>query len=357
VFVNYIRQYCRYRDTEEVWRRYYPVFRECAEFYRRWLLVELPGNHLMVVPLIDVDEGVYPVQDGPFTVCGAARILHTAWSVAERLGIQDPEVSEWKRLGGMALHLANHLCNPAYSRPPSAGEDRPILAGNPSACFTDYELGDIPLPDLAMDEAVRTWRDRARRATTPPGQMQDGKSNVTGEFESLPFWSWGPLQLAHSAATLGQPDEALAHLKNALKTMMDFGALNESAKTDLSDVHHPWFTTAAGAYLRALTRMLLYTADREVRIAPGIPAAWREFAFDLPLHLGGRVRVEVRDGVLARLTLTERKADPPVRRVHLPKRFLKSGQSFVPPARVAADTAEELVIETGVARGAHELLP
>ncbi len=72
LIANYMDLWRRYTGRDEELRRYYPVIRECAEFYRHWLLVELPGNNLMTVPLIDVNESIYPVQDGPFTTASGA---------------------------------------------------------------------------------------------------------------------------------------------------------------------------------------------------------------------------------------------------------------------------------------------
>ncbi len=342
VVVNYLYEYCRYHDQERTWRRYYPIFRECAEFFRRWLLIELPGNNVMLTWLVDVDETHYPVQDGVFAVCGAARIFHTAWETAERLGIADPEIPEWKRSGAMTLRLANHLCG-------GGGLDRDpavTTADNPASCYVDYELDDVPAGELDVDKAVRAWRDEYRKRFAPESQMEKGKTNLSGEAVAMPFWSWGPLQTAHSAALREQPDTALYNLRHALTTLMDFAALNESAQVDLSDVHHPWFNTAAGAYVRALTRMLVYPKDDVASLMPGIPAEWRDFAFELPIHRGGWVKVRVADGVLVELTIRETTPGPHPRQVHLPKRFAPDRSTLPDGLAVAAETEGVWILET-----------
>lgn len=326
VIVNYLRDWCRFADDEVVWRRYYPVFRECAEFFRRWLIIELPGNAVMLTWLVDVDESHYPVQDGAFSVCGAACALETAWRTAERLGIAEPEIAEWKRLGAMTLRLADQTCG-------GTGLNRDPLvttAGDPVSCYVDYELAAAhPLPeDSTPDEAVRRWREAYRRRAAPEDQMSDGKTNVTGEAVHMPFWSWGPLQSAHSAAMLDRPDDALRELRRALTTVMDFGALNESAQLDLSDVHHPWFNTAAGAYVRALVRMLVYPLDDEIRLLPGIPAGWDAFGFSLPVHRGGRVAVTVREGRLVSVRLSESR--------HACERLVRMPLAYLPAQPVFA---------------------
>src|SRR5690606_5982649 len=105
VYAHVVYAYCRYRGDEATWRRYYPVFREVAEFCRQYQLAELPGNNIMAVPLVDVDETVYPVQDGPFMVHGAAHAFQIAVEVAERLGIDEPELPAWRRFADLTLHL------------------------------------------------------------------------------------------------------------------------------------------------------------------------------------------------------------------------------------------------------------
>jgi hypothetical protein len=322
VLVNYLWQYCRYVDDPAILRRYYPIVRECAEFFRQWLLVELPGNTLMIVPLIDVDESHYPVQDGPFTLCGAARILSLAQTLAERLGLQEPEAPAWQRFGDMALFLARHLYRD-------------------TTAYVDYELFDLPAPQLEPDPAMLAWRDAQRQKLAPVHQFEQAQENVAGDKDKPPFWSWGPLQAAHSAATLGRPEEALERLQISLTTLMDFGALNESAKPDLSLVHHPWFTTAAGAFVRALTRMLLYPQEGELFLLPGIPAAWRQLDVTLPAYGGVTVRMALHEGRFSTLRLTGPAKSLPLT-LHLPKRFLAEVPAGV--GELVAETDEEYAI-------------
>ena len=344
VMCNYLYEYCRYQDTEELWRRYYPIFRECAEFFRRWLLIELPGNNVMVTWLVDVNETYYPVQDGPFTTCGAARIFHAAVETAEMLGINDEQMGEWERMRDMTLRLANHLCGGG-----TLDRDSGVTtADNPATPYIDYELDDLPVPDMEVDEGIRDWRDEYRQRFAPESQMEEEKTNVAGESEHLPFWSWGPLQAAHSAAMQDKPEKAMEKLRRALTTLMDFGALNESAKTDLTDVHHPWFNTAAGAYVRALTRMLVYPRDEETRLLPGIPEGWNEFSFALPIYRGGTVSVEVRDGELRSIRLTETTDETVERKIRIPVRYLPQNPKFAQDVNVIEPREQDLLVSVSV---------
>ena len=351
VMVNYLYEYCRYRGEERLWRRYYPIFRECAEFFRRWLLIELPGNNVMVTWLVDVNETCYPVQDGPFTTCGAARILHVALETAEMLEIDEPRREEWEDMLDRTLRLANHLCGGG-----TLDRDSDVTtADNPASPYIDYELKDVPAGDIEVDRDLRAWRDRYRERFAPESQMEEGKTNVAGEGEHLPFWSWGPLQTAHSAAMQGDAEKAMENLRRALTTLMDFGALNESATTDLTEVHHPWFNTAAGAYVRALTRMLVYPREEEIRLLPGIPEGWQEFSFTMPVYGGGTVSVEVEEGKLTSVRLREKGEEPVRRTVRLPGRYLPSEVEFADGVQVDEHADAHTVVSLTV-RGEAEVL-
>ena len=172
----------------------------------------------------------------------------------------------------------------------------------------------------------------------------------------MPFWSWGPLQQAHSASMQEDAEKAMHNLRRALTTLMDFGALNESAQTDLSDVHHPWFNTAAGAYARALTRMLVYPKDDQIMLLPGIPAGWQEFSFELPVHRGGVIKVEVQAGVFANIALTESRQQAETRMIHLPARYLADGTAFAEEVDVIQKSDEKTILRVQTAKGALELL-
>lgn len=335
VFVNCIYNYCRYRGDEELWRRYYPIFREAAEFFRQYLFVELPGNNGMIVPLVDVNEQHYPVQDGPFAVHGAARIFEIALRRGEVQGETEETLAAWRHYGALARGLSEHL--EELSRQKAERRDG-APANNPSGCYCDYEIfaASLPVPDA--DRTIQEWRDKQRRLLAPKSIFDDGKTGMYGDPEALPFWSWGALNEAYRAATNGAADKALAKLKKALSTMMDFAALNESARTDLSDVHHPWFTTGAGAYVRALTRMLLYPRDEHVFLLPGVPAGWGDLRFTLPVHGRAEVEVALRDDCITHLRLTETGGRPQRRIVHIPARFTLA-DACLPPFQEMTEEA------------------
>jgi hypothetical protein len=338
IIANYLDLWYRYTGDEAVLRRYYPVIRECAEFYRYWLLIELPGNNLMTVPLIDVSEHLYPVEDGPFTICSAARLFDLAVRRAEQLGEDAPLLPVWCRYRDMAIHLVRHLMGRSV-----ANRVYPVWT-----CYQDFELDTVPEPSLTVDSAVEAWRDENRNRAAVD-QMKTAGQNVSGDCSKPRNWPWGAFQQAYFKASLGQPDEAGAALDRAFKVLLPFGGQCESAEEDFSRADHPWFTTASGALLRAVARMFLFPQDDDVRLFPGVPRSWSDFSVEVPAHGGLTVSAEVKAGRLVRLALfAKRPQSGRTVRILIPRHWaaaaapLKAGLQWSEPAE-NSDWREVLV--------------
>ncbi len=314
---NYTWLYCNYLDDEATWRRYYPIIRECAEFFRKWLLIELPGNYAMMVPGIDVDESVSARDDGPAVACGAAVSLHMAADLAERLQLDEPDAPEWRRLSKLASRLARDIGGDFYS---------------------EFNVAMVPEPEESADPAVVEWRRQAREKRL---QKQDGVEHssaaVSGDPEIVSEWAWGHLNRAYVHANEGEAEQALAELRRVPPLRLDYSALCESCSPDKSRLHHPWFTTGAGAFLRTLARMLLIPDGETVRLFPGLPhGTWDELEFRLMAHGNIEVHVTVAAGVVQTLKLRRRGPGSRRCRVILP-------QAYMPKGRHPADGEARLV--------------
>jgi len=333
VIANYIYEYCRYKDDPQTWRRYFPVLFEIAEFHRNWMIIELPGNVVMTPPL--AIEGPNPRQDERNVISGAARSMQVAADAAARLALDEPLAREWKRLADLVvLNIHRQIDGPNS--------------------FLDFELHEYHLPDVQLDPAMAQWRiDERKRLERPPEA-----DNVAGEKAVewvKKVWSWGFFTSAYECATTEQPEKALQQLRGGLNTMMDFASVNESCFEDFTLVKHPWFATAAGAYVRALARMLVRTTRSTIYVAPGVPAEWKQFAFEVPIHGAGRISVQTENGLFTRLSITETRPGTHRRIVHIPKRFLKSMGRLASAAVILEDTPRKLVVQIETS-GTTELL-
>lgn len=326
LIAHYMDLWRRYTGRDEDWRRYYPVIRECAEFFRHWLLIELPGNNLMTVPLIDVDEGFYPVQDGPFTLCSAARVFDLVVRGAEHLGEDADLLPTWRRYRDLSIALVRHVMQRKKE-----GTVFPVWT-----CYQDLDLDTLPEPDLKVDPVMQAWRDEYKTTHAAFDQFKVGKQNVAGDSSKPRNWPWGHFQQVHFMASMGNPEGVMKSLDRAFKVLLPFGGQCESAEEDFSRVDHPWFTTASGAFLRGLARVLVYPRDDEIVLLPGVPETWRDLEFTLPALGAVDVTVKVADGRLTALKLAPRGGSgAQAHRVRIPKRFLPD------PAAVGARAIEE----------------
>lgn len=330
IIADYIYKHYRYQDDDAILRRFYPVIRECAEFYRYWILVELPGNNIMTVPLIDVNESIYPVQDGPFTICSAARLFDLAVRAAERLKEDAAMLPTWRRYRDMCILLVRHV----------------LAAKLPAvACYQDLELDSVPDPDMQVDTAVRDWRDQYKAAHAGFDQMRSGGGNVAGDRSKPRNWPWGAFQQVYLHATLGNPAQVREAIERGLRVLLPFGGQCESAEEDFSRIDHPWFTTASGALLRGVARMCLVPSDDDIRLLPGIPESWKELSFELPAHGALWVAAALREGRLVQLDVRAARPRPGrCVRVHVPAWALPDLSVVAPRVSASADPDGHVVL-------------
>ncbi|MFW5914905.1 MAG: hypothetical protein ACOCTQ_00390 [Planctomycetota bacterium] len=313
VIANYTYCYCRRHDDPELWRRYYPILREVAEFYRWWLLVELPGNMVMVVPTCDINESDYPQQDGPFTLSGAVRVMNIAREVADRLDVEEPATDRWKELEDKALATIYEL----YPKDTTAdGITAPKIAG-----FEDYDLHLLPEPDLDVDSRLAEERLKLRRKAAPPDRSRDLEWGGERPPEQKTTMPWGRFMKTFQKATRWEAAEALESLRYGTELLKDFQVMPETVRLDDDGWAHPWFATAAGAYIRAINRMLAYPRGEDVTVAPGVPEEWEELSYRLPIDLAGRVEVAIKEGTIQRLVVRE-ESGPHRRRIIIPAHLM-----------------------------------
>lgn len=305
---NYTWLYCSILDDKDAWRRYYPLVRECAEYFRHWLLVELPGHYAMIVPGIDVNESTVAYEDGPAMACGAAISLHMAAELAEKLKLNEPDAGEWRRLSRLAGRLARDVGG--------------------SFC-SEFGIAQVPEPGKPADPRVVAWRRRQRSAILVRGQHKHVVASVSGDPEVVSEWAWKHLNQGYLLAGEGRARAALDALRRVPPLGLSFGALCESCSRDKLRIHHPWFTTVAGAFLRTLTRMLLHADGETIRLFPGLPAGtWKDLEFRLMAPGNIEVHCVLVNGTVAALRLRRLSGGVRSCRLVIPRGYLAARQAF-----------------------------
>lgn len=259
----------------------YPVVRECARFFVANMVYESDDGGMFLGKCTDL-ERLGPSRERAFmTTCGAIYTLDAAAQAAERLGQDVPEAAEWRRV---AAKLRASLPHDGTKYVPYPGCTERSIAS----------LGGIfPYPVFDADE------DRQRRAVLDFVAEGRSSGNMYPVGNSVCAWYAG--WMAAALAVLGEGGEAGKLVSEAAAGAGCFGELFEINEAKVS--MRPWFATASGNFVFALNQMLVQSRGDEIRIAPAVPGAWKDFAFTLPAHGDVAVEVAVAGGRLARLAL------------------------------------------------------
>ena len=259
----------------------YPVIRECARFFVANMVYEKDDGGMFLGKCTDL-ERLGPSRERAFmTTCGAIHTLESAAQAAERLGQDAPEAVEWRRV---AAKLRESLPHDGAKYVPYPGcTERSIAV-----------LGGIfPYPVFDGSEAMQ------RRAVLDFVSEGRASGNMYPVGSSVCAWYAG--WMAAALAVLGEGREAGKLMSEAAAGAGCFGELFEINEAEVS--MRPWFATASGNFVFALNQMLVQSRGDEIRIAPAVPDAWKDFAFTLPAHGDVAVDVKVAGGRLARLVL------------------------------------------------------
>ncbi|HPA18749.1 MAG TPA: GDSL-type esterase/lipase family protein [Verrucomicrobiae bacterium] len=274
-------QYLYSDDLDYLKTTGFPIMLECARFFRNNRVLEGENGEAYLDRCTDL-ERLGPSRERAFmTTCGAIYTLRSAAEAAELLGTNLDEATDFR---GTADRLVKGL--------PSRDGRYIAYAGCTEESVAT--LGGLyPFPvfgkkdDLQVN-AARHFIQNARSA----GNMYPMGSKVC---------PWYAGKMSVTMTLLEDRVEAVRWLREAASVTGLFGETWEINEPGLRI--HPWFATASGNCVLALNQMLLCDAEGELRLAPSIPATWKDYSFRLPAQRGVMVDCAVTNGVLARLAL------------------------------------------------------
>lgn len=274
-------QYLYSDDLDYLKTTGFPIMLECARFFRNNRVLEGENGEAYIDRCTDL-ERLGPSRERAFmTTCGAIYALRSAAEAAELLQTNLDEVADFRA-------TADRLVKGLPSR------DGRYIAYAGCTEESVATLGGLyPFPvfgennDLQV-KAARHFIQNAKAA----GNMYPMGSKVC---------PWYAGKMSVTMTLLEDRVEAARWLGEAASVTGLFGETWEINEPGLRI--HPWFATASGNCVLALNQMLLCDAERELRIAPSVPAAWKDYSFRLPAQRGVMVDCVVTNGVLARLAV------------------------------------------------------
>jgi len=319
-------QYLYTADHEYLKTTGYPVIKECARFFRANMVYAGADGQMFIGKCTDL-ERLGPAKLNPFmTACGAIYTLESAAKAAALLGEDPPEAADWT---ATAAKLRQSL--------PQEGNRYVPYLGCPDESVAS--LGGL-FPYPVFDASSELQRNAARH------YLQHGRAfgNMYQMGTSVCAWYLG--WMAAATARLGDRTEPLRLLDEAASGAGCFGEMFEINEEQVSRT--PWFSTASGNVVYALNQMLVQCRDEEIRIAPAVPPAWRDYAFKLACHGDLVLGVDVKQGRLTQLVFEPGRDSVTYRRTLLiPAELLAEGALKQPSVKSvrSAGGMQQVVIQ------------
>lgn len=269
----------------------YDVIRECALFFRRLQVIDLPDGTSFVTKCTDL-ERMGPGRERAFmTTCGVITTLRAAADAADILG-KDADLAADFRACAERLVASLPARDGRYVAYPGCTEESMgTLAG-----FYPFHTFD---------------RSNAKQVAAVAHFLQNGQAFGNMYETGKRICPWYAATMAMASLRAGNAAfPAVRWLQEAARSAGCWGEYWEINEPGVSE-YRPWFMTAAGNVLYAICQLLVADMEGGVHLAAGVPADWRDYSFRLPAPGGFEVRLAVKDGKVAAFSATPRAPGAP----------------------------------------------
>lgn len=264
----------------------YPVLKGSAEFYDHQAVYETKDGKTIIGKCCDLERMPSPVQNPFLTTCAAICALESAAEAAVILSVDGQMAAHWRDL---SARLRRDLPQDGTKYIPYPGYDArsvAVLGG-----LVPY--GVIPAADPLQRVAVRDFDENMDEAG---GMLLGVKRPCT----------WYAAWTAAAQARLGDGAGALRNIQKASSTCGRFGEIFEY--NDPGAMSIPWCSSPQGTFVQAVDEMLLQCVGDELRLAPAVPAQWKNYSFRLKAYDDLTVEAEWKGGRCVLLIVTPGKA-------------------------------------------------
>ena len=270
----------------------YPVLRGCARFFARNMVYADGKGGAFIGKCTDFERLGPAAEKALMTTVGAVYALRRAADAAETLGLADDETAGWRATADALLR------------------GLPVRDGHYVACLNQPDVPNIGLVGGFYPFPVFRASDRLARATAD--YFFANASSVGSMYPSgTGICSWYAAKMALTLLALGEREAPTDWLAAAAQQSIGpFGETYEMREPARDHQTAPWFTTAAGACIEAAMRLFVFDEDGVTHLLRGVPASWREASVCTSAVGGFRVRLDLKDGRLARLDVEARNPAP-----------------------------------------------
>ena len=272
----------RYTGDRDLLRNtVYPVVKGCAQYFQTHHVWETKDGRTILGPLCDLERLPCPVRNAYLTTCGAIFCFEKAAEGAKLLGVDGAAAEEWRRL---AAALRRDLPSDGTRYLPFEGyaeRSVGVLSG-----ILPY--GTVPADDPRQLAAIADFE-------------QNGLSVGNMYSVGTRICTWYAAWLAGAQARLGDGEGAYRNLKRAAASAGAFAEIFEINEPAYRSC--PWCSSPQGTFVQAVNEMLLQGEGDDIKLAPAVPASWRDFAFRLRAPGGKTVEAVFRDGACVKRTV------------------------------------------------------
>ena len=279
--------YCRYTgDRDYLARKGYDVIRECALFFRRLQVIDLPDGTSFVTKCTDLERLGTGHERAFMTTCGVIATLRAAADAADLLGRDAALAADFRACADRLVKSLPERDGRYIAYPGCTDESMGTLAG-----FYPFSVFD---------------RSNAKQVAAVAHFLENGQAfgNMYSTGKRICPWYAATMAMASLRAGNAQfpPVRWLQEAARSGGCWGEFWEINEPGVSEF----RPWFMTAAGNVLYAICQLLVADMPDGVRLAAGVPSDWTDYAFRLPAPGGFMVSMEVKGGRVARLGATAR---------------------------------------------------
>ena len=279
--------YYRYTgDRDYLAKKGYDVIRECALFFRKLQVQDLPDGTSFVVKCTDL-ERMGPGHERAFmTTCGVITTLRAAADAAEILGKDAELVKDFRACADRLVASLPERDGRYIAYPGCTDESMGTLAG-----FYPFRTFD---------------RSNAKQVASVAHFLKNGQAFGNMYSTGKRICPWYAATMAMASLRAGNADyPPVRWLQEAARSGGCWGEYWEINEPGVSE-YRPWFMTAAGNVLYAICQ--LFVADQEggIQLAAGVPVEWTDYSFRLPAPGGIEISCVVKGGKVESLSAKPR---------------------------------------------------
>ena len=306
--------YCRYTgDRAYLAEKGYDVIRECALFFRKLQVHDLPDGTSFMAKCTDLERLGTGHERAFMTTCGAIATLRAAADAAELLGRDADLVADFRSCADRLVASLPERDGRYIAYPGCTEESMGTLAG-----FYPFGIFD---------------RSNAKQVAAVAHFLENGEAFGNMYSTGKRICPWYAATMAMASLRAGnERHPPVRWLQEAARSAGCWGEYWEINEPGVSEFR-PWFMTAAGNVLYAICQLLVADLPDGVHLAAGVPSSWTDYSFRLPAPGGVTVSMEVKDGQLVRLETESRDSArkpafvlPPALRAGAPTRLCKQVQ-------------------------------